>query len=271
MNRHFSAPTLSWTELVVPTDHPPPDPIRVRAQHLPPRHFFPLHAHAWHQLAYAITGVLTVSVASKRYVISPEQAAWLPAGTLHGTGTLLGAEFHSLYVAADPALRLAATEMVFPVPPLLRALIVEAAALEAAGGEPAYRQQVQDLILAQLRRARPMAAALPWPTSAPLARLCEALHARPDDPLPMPEWSRRLGMSERTLARRFQEETGMTLRAWRRRLRLFRGIELLESGMGVTETAMELGYASASAFVFMFRTETGHSPAAFRRRGGAAG
>lgn len=271
MNRHFSTPPAAWTPLAVPARHPAPDPIRVRAQYLPPRHYFPLHAHDWHQLVYAVTGVLTVSVAAKRYVISPEQAAWVPAGTLHGTGTLLGAEFHSLYVAADPALELAAGEMVFAVPPLLRALIVEAATLDTAAAEDAYREQVQALILTHLRRARPMAAALPWPVSGSLARLCEALHAQPDDPLPLPEWSRRLGMSERTLARRFREETGMTLRAWRRRLRLFRGIELLEAGMSVTETAMELGYASPSAFIYMFRVETGHSPDSFRKRGNAAG
>lgn len=270
MNGHSLASAAPWTPLVVPAGNFAPDPIRVRAQHLPARHHFPLHVHDWHQLVYATTGVLTVSVATRRYVISPEQAAWVPAGTLHGTGTLLGAAFHSLYVAADPALELAATEMVFAVPPLLRALIVEAAALDEAATDDVYREQVTGLILSHLRRARPMAAALPWPASAPLARLCEALHVRPDDPLSMPEWSRRLGMSERTLARRFMEETGMTLRAWRRRLRLFRGIELLESGISVTGTAMELGYASPSAFIYMFRAETGHSPDAFRRRGDVA-
>lgn len=267
MNRHpHILADAVWTPLTVPLDHPPPRPIRVRAQHLPARHHFPLHAHAWHQLTYAIAGVLTVSVEGSRYAIPPERAAWVPTGMLHGTGTLLGAEFHSLYVAADPAFGLADREMVFAVPPLLRALIVEAAALETAAEHGAYRDQVLGLILAHLRRAQPVAAALPWPRGRPLARLCEALHARPDDPLPMSEWGRRLGMSERTLARRFLEETGMTLRAWRRRLRLFRGLELLEAGMSVTEIAIELGYASTSAFIYMFRAETGHSPDAYRRR-----
>ena len=264
------APARPWTLLAVPGDRPAPDPIRVRAQRMPPRHRFPLHAHRWHQLAYAVSGVLTVAVAGSRTVISPEQAAWIPAGTPHGTGTLLGAEFHSLYIAADPAFGLAEAHMVFAVPPLLRALIVEAAALESGAADAAYRQQVHGLILSQLRRARPLAAALPWPESPALARLCEALNARPDDALPLPEWSRRLGLSERTLARRFQEETGMTLRAWRRRLRLFRGIELLETGMSVTDIAMELGYASPSAFIYMFRVETGHSPDSYRRRAGSA-
>lgn len=267
MNRHPHPPPddAGWTPLAVPPGEPP-RPIRVRAQHLPPRHHFPPHAHDWHQLVYAVEGVLTVSMEGKRYVIAPEQAAWVPAGTRHGTGTLLGAAFHSLYVTADPAFGLARQEMVFAVPPFLRALIVEVAAIEAQAQEGAYRDHVVALILAHLRRARPAARALPWPRSARLGHLCEALHARPDDPLPVAEWGRRLGLSERTLARRFLAETGMTLRAWRRRLRLFRGLELLEAGMSVTDIAIDLGYASTSAFIYMFRAETGHSPDAYRRR-----
>lgn len=266
MTGHSPPDAARWTALEVPRDHPAPDPIRVRAQHLPPRHYFPLHRHDWHQLAYAVSGVVTVSVANRRYVVSPEQAAWVPAGTLHGTGTRLGAGFHSLYVAADPALALTSEHMVFAVPPLLRALIVEADGLEAGETDASYRQQVHGLILAQLRRARPLATVLPWPESPALAAMCEALDARPDDSVPMASWSRRLGMSQRTLARRFHDETGMTLRAWRRRLRLFRGIELLETGLSVTGIAFELGYASTSAFIYMFRMETGHSPDSYRRR-----
>jgi len=43
-----------------------------------------------------------------------------------------------------------------------------------------------------------------------------------------------LGMSERTPARRFEAELGMSFRDWRRRLRLFNAIELLGGGLDVT-------------------------------------
>ncbi len=41
----------------------------------------------------------------------------------------------------------------------------------------------------------------------------------------------------RTLARRFEAELGMSLRAWRRRLRLFKAIALMGGGLDVTRTA----------------------------------
>ena len=44
---------------------------------IPARHAFPDHAHDWHQLVYAISGVLTVTADGQTFAISPEQAAWL--------------------------------------------------------------------------------------------------------------------------------------------------------------------------------------------------
>ena len=81
----------------------------------------------------------------------------------------------------------------------------------------------------------------------------------------MAYWANRLGASTRTLARHFERETGMTLRAWRTRLRLLRAIEWLAQGRSPTVIAHELGYASASAFNYMFRVEMGISPLQWRR------
>ena len=73
-------------------------------------------------------------------------------------------------------------------------------------------------------------------------------------------------MSQRILTRRFEAKLGMSLRCWRRRLRLFKAIELLGGGFGVTRTAMELGYSSSSAFVYAFRTEMGVTPQVYARQ-----
>jgi AraC-like DNA-binding protein len=154
---------------------------------------------------------------------------------------------------------------VIGVTPLLQALIVEAAEIESEADDDGYPARVTGLILDQLRRARPLPAALPWPREAPLATRCEALYADPADPRGPEAWGRELGMSGRTLARRLDAELGMSLRSWRRRLRLFKAIELLGGGLGVTQTAMALGYGSTSAFVYAFRTGMGSSPQAYMR------
>ncbi|MEX3672258.1 AraC family transcriptional regulator [Paraburkholderia phenoliruptrix] len=238
----------------------------MRAQFIPARRFFPEHSHQWHQMVYAISGALTVISEGGSIVISPEQAVWLPTGLRHRVGSLLGSEFRSLWIADETGSTLAgASPMVFAVSPLLRALIVEATAIAGEPDDDGYVGRITQLILDQLRRAQPLPTALPWPCDDTLAQLCETLHADPADPRGPDEWAQCLGMSARTLAWRFVAETGMSLRSWRRRLRLFRAIELLGGGMDVTRTALELGYSSTSAFIYAFRLELGSSPQVFMR------
>lgn len=256
---------MTWETIAAPPGLPPPRPMTVRAQSIPARHYFPEHAHRWNQVVYAISGVLTVAVEGRSFVISPEQAVWLPTGLRHRVGSLLGAEFRSLWIADEAGAGLPKSPTVFRVSPLLQALIVEAAEIEGQEDCDGYAGRVTGLILDQLRRARSLPGALPWPRGGSLATLCEALYADPADPRGPEAWGRELGMSGRTLARRFQAEVGMSLRSWRRRLRLFKAIELLGGGLGVTRTAMELGYGSTSTFIYAFRSDMGCSPQAYMR------
>lgn len=256
---------LDWSTIEAPADAEPPAPLTLRAQIIPPRSYFPEHTHEWGQLVYAISGVLSVSTAGRSYVISPEQAVWLPTAVPHRVGSLLGAEFRSLWIAEASVSGLPHQATVFAVAPLLRALIAEAAELRPEVECDGYANRVTQLILDQLRRARPISAALPWPHSDALARLCEALYAIPADPRSADAWGRELGMSSRTLTRRFEVEVGISLRSWRRRMRLFKAVELLGGGMDVTRVALDLGYGSSSAFIFAFRTFTGVSPQDFMR------
>src|SRR3546814_15406699 len=69
--------------------------------------------------------------------------------------------------------------------------------------------RVTHLILDQLRRAAPIPAALSWRRDEALAELCVALYA---DHRSAGQWARALGMSSRTLSRRFETEIGMSLR-----------------------------------------------------------
>ncbi|CAL8480789.1 helix-turn-helix transcriptional regulator [Caballeronia sp. S22] len=261
---------MNWKTIEAPPGIAPPAPLKVRAQSIPARHFFAEHSHAWHQMVYAISGCLTVISEGGSLVISPEQAIWLPAGLRHRVGSLLGAEFRSLWISDTVGPTLAdQNPTVFAVTTLLKALIVEATDIEGQKDDDGYASRITHLILDQLRRARPLPTALPWPRDDPLIPLCEALYADPADPRGPEDWGKILGMSERTLARRFLADTGISLRSWRRRMRLFRAIELLGGGMGVTRTAMELGYGSTSAFVYAFRLEMGSSPQAYMRGRGS--
>src|SRR6478735_6255064 len=109
---------MTWETIEAPPDAAPPRPMTVRAQSIPARHSFTEHAHLWNQMVYAISGVLTVAVEGHSFVISPEQAVWLPTGLTHRVGSLLGAEFRSLWIANEAGAGLPESPTVLGVSPL---------------------------------------------------------------------------------------------------------------------------------------------------------
>ncbi len=79
-------------------------------------------------------------------------------------------------------------------------------------------------------------------------------------------WAERLGLSEKTLMRLFQRETGLSFRGWRQRMRLLSSLSLLEEGDSVTNTALACGYDSTSAFIAAFKSLFGFTPGELFKR-----
>jgi AraC-like DNA-binding protein len=78
---------------------------------------------------------------------------------------------------------------------------------------------------------------------------------------------RAVGVSSRTLRRRFPAATGMTWSAYVVQCRLLRAMTLLaEPGPTVLDVATAVGFESVSAFTRAFRRVTGETPTGYRRR-----
>ena len=76
--------------------------------------------------------------------------------------------------------------------------------------------------------------------------------------------ARRLYVSRSRLCDAFRRETGQTVGAYARQLRMERACRLLEDGdRSVSEIAVLLGYPSLSAFCHAFSDFTGLSPRAW--------
>ena len=74
-------------------------------------------------------------------------------------------------------------------------------------------------------------------------------------------------LSERSLARKMVEETGLTWGAMLRRMRMSRALELLSTtNDSILAVSLQVGYRSLSAFNKAFRDFTGFTPSAFRQR-----
>lgn len=230
----------------------------------------PWHHHRRGQLLYADSGVMQVATAAGTWVVAPEQAVWVPPGVEHQVGHRSNVAMRTLYVDAGVARELPGECCVVAVPPLLRQLILRAMAIGLDYPPEGAEARVMAVILDELRALKPEPLYLPHPRDPRLKRIAEALIADPADGRALADWAKAAGASERTLARLFVKETGMTFGAWRERLRLTAAVARLAEGAPVTAVAFDLGYQSPSAFIAMFRRTLGDTPGRYlKRRAGA--
>ncbi|MEM9565869.1 MAG: helix-turn-helix domain-containing protein [Actinomycetota bacterium] len=103
-------------------------------------------------------------------------------------------------------------------------------------------------------------APLTFPTDPRAREVANGLVADPASAMELSDWAPRVGASERTLRRLFLEQTGLTFRRWRVRLRAHGAMRLLADGLPVGEVARRSGYTSTTAFARAFESETGVGP-----------
>ncbi|WP_410608219.1 GlxA family transcriptional regulator [Amycolatopsis sp. lyj-109] len=108
--------------------------------------------------------------------------------------------------------------------------------------------------------------AIPQTSGRSLARTREWALRNLGEDLSVSRLASHAAMSERTFARRFVEEAGVSPTQWLLAARLDLAKQLLESGAtGIDEIARRVGLGSPANFRARFRKATGTSPTAYRR------
>lgn len=113
-----------------------------------------------------------------------------------------------------------------------------------------------------------MTNALMLPTSAHPVLVAAADYVREHlDEVTVPQLSRSVGVSERTLRRVIRSELGITCRDFLLQARLLQAMILLAApGQTVLGAATAVGFSNSSAFARVFSERCGESPSAYRRR-----
>ena len=229
------------------------------------------HHHTRGQLLHASSGVMTVETAAGTWVVAPEQAVWIPPEVEHQVTHDQAIAMRTLYIDAGEAASLPPECCVVAVPPLLRALILRAIDIGLDYGPAGPEARVMAVILDELRALTPEPLHLPQPSDPRLLKVTRAMIDDPADGRPLSAWAKGAGASERTLARLFVKETGLTFGEWRERLRLVTAVARLAEGAAVTAVALDLGYQSPSAFIAMFRRSLGETPGRYLKQAGEGG
>ena len=257
----------------------PQRPVRVRARSLAADTHLEPHSHAWAQLAYCATGIVQVTAAQSdqaggdiTYIVPPSRAVWIAPGARHHITVLEAAEFRTLYIDASATPEGWQGCRVMVVSPLLRESIQ---ALDSPAGQAlnaAREQLLCALVLDEITHADTQALGVPLPHphtgDKRLRALCEAVLRAPSERATLAEWAEDTGASERTVARLFRDELGMSYQQWRQQAILAHALPLLARGQPVSLVAAASGYASDSAFSAMFKAAMGQPPSHFQNKTG---
>lgn len=216
-------------------------------------------APGWDQLLLAATGVMTVHTADAAWLVTPHRAVWAPSGVAHRIVTDGRVQVRSIYLSVglvpDPG-RCRAVD----VSPLVREVVLHLVAHAPIDASDAAGVRLVEVLSDLLPGLPDAALRVPLPRDE---RALDVAGILLDDPAcadTVDALARRVGAGRRTIERRFVEETGMGVGRWRTQVRLVEAIRRLSRGEPVTRVAVEVGYATPSAFGAAFRQVLGTSP-----------
>ena len=221
-----------------------------------------------HYLLCASRGALRLEAGGTVWSLPPARAALITAGHPIEVTIPQPVTTASILVSTDFAPNPPALLSVFDLTPLARSLVAECGQW---GDSDAPLDDYSVAMFTALIAATWALAEHPSPARMPAGRSAETRRALAlteqrlaDDPR-IDEIAAAVGLTSRSLARRFADELGMTWRAALRRMRILRAIEMLASDdASVTAIAMRVGYTSLSAFQAAFGELTGQTPSEYR-------
>lgn len=225
---------------------------------------WPEHCHDEHELLWSDGGMARLEAAGRVWAIPPSLAVWVPAGTVHRASAERGAQVRATYFVDAELNMLAMPRTVTGVAMIEPLRVLLAHNLQGTLDEAA-RMRMQRVILDLLVPAPQESFALRMPRSVHLHMVASAVLADPADKRTTAAWAYECGLHERTLARQFEAETGMTFTQWRILARLQLAVRELTHGRSIVSVARLVGYRNPTTFIEHFRALTGQTPTEYLR------
>lgn len=226
-------------------------------------HLIKPHAHDRDQLIYAIRGVMTIEALGSIWTIPSNYSLWIPARVQHSVKMDTQVDMRTLYLMTGVVNAPTDRCQVRAVSPLLRELIVRAMETPPLYDEHGADGRLMQVIVDEIQRQQELPFSVKLPTDRRLVQIAHHMMRSLDESVTIAALGRKAGLSERSIIRRFPEETGLTLHRWRQQARLMRAFALADEGHSIGSIAQKLGYSTPSAFAKMFRKVFGQAPRDF--------
>jgi AraC-like DNA-binding protein len=219
----------------------------------------PVHQHRKGQLVLALHGAVTCQVAGAFWIVPPQCGVWIPGDIPHSNRATPNAQLCYLF-AESGSVALPKDCCTLSISPMVREMILHLAGFPLNHEPDRHTNEIARVLLDELALMPVEHLYLPVTDHPKIRQMADALNANPGDRSTIVQWANRLAMSERSLARLFVSETGLTFGRWRQQLQLLVAVRKLAGGTSVQRVSDDLGYESVTAFITMFKKALGHSP-----------
>jgi AraC-like DNA-binding protein len=223
------------------------------------------HVHAEAQLYSLYSGVMAVETQQGALVMPAGRLGWIPALHQHRAHTFEATDGWSVYLPPQWAACLPSEPCVLQKSVLIDALVERISSWQEGGPRSGADERVVGVLIDELQSNPERSVCLPFPRDRRLIYIASRLLREPASSWKLRDWARWGGVSPRSLVRGFKLETGLTFGRWRSFARLLGALEPLAAGRPVGEVALRCGYENTSAFIAVFKSHFGLTPAAYFR------
>ena len=221
----------------------------------------PAHSHPEAQLCGLDRGLAILETEAGAWTCPPGRCVWIPPNVVHSLRSFGKISGWMVRLDARERAGLPVEPGVLALSPLLKEIVVRMMTWVESPEANAAKRRLADVLHDEICAASQIKLHLPIPRDPALKRMAVSIAEDPSGiSKDLVALARKAGLSERSLFRNFQKETGLSPGQWRRQMQVLRSLELLAKGRSVTETALEVGYESVGAFIRAFRKTLGVTP-----------
>ncbi|MFC3024814.1 AraC family transcriptional regulator [Vibrio zhugei] len=222
------------------------------------------HTHPWHQIVFPLKGLLQSNIGDKCVIVPHNGMLYIPANTVHKSIAITDTQFLAIYLNPDKCVQYDDKPKSCLVNSFIKELILilfENSTLSQSESNITHLLLVlRDQIMTATRYEIPLLI----PTDKRLLSIFVQLKQQPDLSFTLSQWAKKVGASERTLSRLCSKEFSQSFSLWRQNIRLVLSLQLLGSRKSIQEIAIELGYASDSAYIYAFKKLFNQTPSKYR-------
>jgi AraC-like DNA-binding protein len=223
----------------------------------------PAHSHAEAQLCGLDEGLAILETDAGAWTCPPGRCVWIPPRTVHSLRSCGKISGWMVRLDIEEGTSLPAEPRILALSSLLKEIVVRMMTWVENPEASAAKRRLVSVLHDEICAASQIPLHLPVPRDPALKRLATRLAENSRAATNLAALAREVGLSERSLFRNFQKETGLSPGQWRRQMQVLRSLQLLAEGRSVTETSFEIGYESVGAFIRAFRQTVGVTPTAY--------